>query len=89
MYIRVYVYTCIHVYIVYCIFYIVYCILHIAYCILYIEYCILYMYIVYVHVYVYMYIIYIYTYTGIVEGIYEKMIALLLVGRLRIARGFP
>ena len=42
MYIRVYVYTCIHV-----LLYIVYCILHIAYCILYIEYCILY--IVYVY----------------------------------------
>ena len=81
-------YTC-----VYCILYILYCILYIAYCILYIVYwilnivyciCILYMY-----MYMYICIYNIYTYTGIVEGIYEKMIALLLVGRLRIARGFP
>ena len=38
MYIRVYVYTCIHVYMCYCILYIAYCILYIEYCILYIVY---------------------------------------------------
>ena len=69
MYIRVYVYTCIHV-----LLYIVYCILHIAYCILNIVYCICILY-----MYMYKMYMYIYTYTGIVEGIYEKMIALLLV----------